>query len=77
MRLGSQYDRNANYQAWAGLQMQVDELRYQLSRRGFGRPLSTVAWLKIMAAVLLPYLALLATGSIHLAQKVAAVVPAL
>lgn len=76
VRLGAQYDRNANYQAWAGLQMQMDELRSEVRMRGFGQPLGLIAWLKIMAAILLPYLALLLTGSIEIAHKIASV-PAL
>ena len=75
--LTTQYDRSANYQAWARLQDQINGLRGEIRLRGYGQPLGMAAWLKIMAAVLLPYLALLLTGSIHIAQKVAAVAPAL
>lgn len=73
VQLGSQYDRSANYQAWSGLQMQMDELRAEVRLRGYGQPLGSIAWFKILAAVLLPYLALLLTGSIEFAHKVAAV----
>ncbi len=77
VRLGAQYDRERNYQAWAGLQMQVDGLTAEVAGQAHASPIGTAGWLKVLVAILLPYLALLLTGSIKIAQNVAAVVPAL
>lgn len=77
VRLGAQYDRERNYQAWAGLQMQMDGLIAEVRAREHANPIGTAGWLKVMLAILLPYLALLMTGSIKVAQKVAAVAPGL
>ena len=77
VRLGAQYDRERNYQAWAGLQAQLDGIAMKLSVREHVSPIGTAGWLKVLVAILLPYLALLLTGSIKIAHSVAAVVPAL
>lgn len=76
VRLTGDYDRAANWQAWHGLQVQMNHLRSEMQLRGFGQPLGMIAWLKILLAILLPYLALLLTGSIEIAHKVASI-PAL
>lgn len=73
VRLGVEYDRERNYQAWMGLQGQITDLRREMNFRGYGQPLGMAAWLKVLLAILLPYLALLLTGSIEFAHKVAAV----
>lgn len=73
VRLGAEHDRERNYQAWMGLQGQMSALQHEVRLRGYGQPLGLVAWLKVMLAILLPYLALLMTGSIEFAHKIAAV----
>lgn len=73
VRLTTEFDRVANYQAWQGLQMQVNHLRAEIQYRGMGQPLHVGALVKLMVAALLPFLALLMTGSLDIARNVAAV----
>lgn len=47
------------------------QFRQEMRHRGFGQPLGIAGWGKLVAAVLLPFLVLLATGSPEKAQRAA------
>lgn len=71
VRLGVQYDRERNHRAWESLQGQINYVASQIAPPAGRSPLGTLAWVKILVAILLPYLALLLTGSIQIAHRVA------
>lgn len=76
VRLERQHDRERNYQAWAGLQGQVLEMKGDINALSLlhsRQPLSVGQWIKILVGILLPYIALLMTGSIEIAHRVASV----
>lgn len=45
------------------IHLEMDELRREMKLRGFGEPLGASGWLKLGAALLLPFLVLMSTGS--------------
>ena len=47
----------------ARLHIRVDQLHQEMKIRGFGEPLGASGWLKLAAALLLPFLVLMSTGS--------------
>lgn len=61
------------HQMQAYVDGQVTQLRHEMRLRGFGEPLGLAGWMKLAAALLLPFLAFLLTGSLEQAATVAKV----